>query len=261
MLDVDRGDRASVLLRAQVDAQVGQRRLVANLLFELSYSCCIIGVGGSIMTKPGLKEKAIQLRVTKRESVKSISRALGVAVSTVSLWVRKYPLTTEERRNRWQSAYKKGGEAVRAMFKKLRSEIADDAGREFAKLSKDSGFMFGLGLYLGEGAKSQSISMSNLDLGVLRIFVSWCSEFLGARKFSGCIFSDDAVNYRKFCREVERAIGARVAWCSWPIRDSRINKTKDWKRKYGTVMVRVVGVPRASARVETWLKLSKASIV
>jgi|ERR1700722_1456958 len=42
------------------------------------------------------KEEALRLRVVDRMSLAKIAIALGIAKSTASLWVRDFPLTTEE---------------------------------------------------------------------------------------------------------------------------------------------------------------------
>lgn len=49
------------------------------------------------------KEEAIRLRTEKRLSLKDIAETLDVSKSTVSLWLRDYPLTENERQSR-QSA-------------------------------------------------------------------------------------------------------------------------------------------------------------
>ena len=52
------------------------------------------------MAKHELHEKARMLRIENRLSVKCIAKELGVARSTVSLWVRDIPLNEAEKRER-----------------------------------------------------------------------------------------------------------------------------------------------------------------
>ena len=48
------------------------------------------------MAKEDLKQEAIQLRLVDRLSLKDIAVRLSVAKSSVSLWVREYPLASGE---------------------------------------------------------------------------------------------------------------------------------------------------------------------
>lgn len=54
------------------------------------------------MAKPGLHQEAIVLRRDSRWSIPEIQTKLGVSKSILSLWLRDYPLTEEERRVRRQ---------------------------------------------------------------------------------------------------------------------------------------------------------------
>lgn len=51
-----------------------------------------------------IKKEALNLRINHRKSIKAISRELSLAKSTVSLWMRQYPLTAEEKHTRYVQA-------------------------------------------------------------------------------------------------------------------------------------------------------------
>ena len=67
------------------------------------------------MAKVEMQKEAIRLRVEGRKSLLEISRELKVSKSSVSTWVRNYPLTEEEiqekgkTRNRWRAPKKDRG--------------------------------------------------------------------------------------------------------------------------------------------------------
>jgi hypothetical protein len=52
------------------------------------------------MTKPDLQREAIRLRVKERKSLGEIQSLLSVAKSTLSLWLRPYPLSHDEMKRR-----------------------------------------------------------------------------------------------------------------------------------------------------------------
>lgn len=59
------------------------------------------------------KDTAIKLRLDKRLSVKAIARELGCSTSSVSHWVRDYPLSDEEKKERMVLNGSKGGRKKR----------------------------------------------------------------------------------------------------------------------------------------------------
>lgn len=137
-----------------------------------------------------LREKAIRLRVEKRKSYSAIRKELGVPKSTLSYWLRDFPLSESEilelRRLGW-----KAGEAGRERYRntlRKKKEQADDCVYKryckcFRKVSKDSEFLFGLALYLGEGAKKKEsqLVLANTDSDVIRFFIHWCEKFISVQ--------------------------------------------------------------------------------
>lgn len=138
-----------------------------------------------------LRQRAIDLRTTENLSYGAICNKLGVAKSTLSYWLKEYPLTKERilelRRAGWSK-----GEASREKFritmreKRLLKEniIYDKAKLKFGKLSKDSIFTAGLMLYLAEGTKRDvhRIVLANTDPRIIKFFIKWMTEFLNIPK-------------------------------------------------------------------------------
>ncbi len=138
-----------------------------------------------------LREKAIQFRVKDELSYSEIKSRLQVSKSTLSYWLRDFPLSDEKilelRRKNWTK-----GEASRERFRVsmrkkkevLAKQTYDKYRQKFKRISKETFFAAGLMLYLGEGAKKKesSIVLANTDTKVIRFFVRWLIEFLGIPK-------------------------------------------------------------------------------
>ena len=135
-----------------------------------------------------LREQAIRLRVEKNFSYGEIRKRLNVPKSTLSYWLREFPISEERilelRRQGWEKS-----EASRERFrntmrekKKLKDrEVYNKYKRKFAEFSKDTFFAAGLMLYLGEGDKKNNarIGLANTDSVVIEFFIRWMIDFLG----------------------------------------------------------------------------------
>lgn len=117
--------------------------------------------------------------------MKSIASKLAVGKSTVSLWVRDIALT-EKQRLRLRERMISGGHKGRMMGaqankeKRLRCiEFANNqAKREIIILKKEELFFVGLGLYWGEGVKSESggFAVVNSDPRIIQIMIRWFTD-------------------------------------------------------------------------------------
>lgn len=128
------------------------------------------------------KETAIQLR-NKGYSYGMIRQQLGISKSTLSDWLRAIPFTPND------EVLKRVGEARlksaiynhRLKFEnilRMKAEAKHDVG----EVSARDLFMLGIGLYLGEGSKSQEqIRIVNSDPLILKLASRWLREFLGLR--------------------------------------------------------------------------------
>lgn len=134
-----------------------------------------------------LRNKAIKLRIEKELSYSEIRRRLGVPKSTLSYWLKDYPLSKDKilelRRAGWSK-----GEASREQFRtsmrKIKEQKADliykSQLRKIGRLSDKSLYVAGLVLYLAEGAKKKesTIVLANTDPSVIKFFISWMNKFL-----------------------------------------------------------------------------------
>ncbi len=122
-----------------------------------------VGYGGKLVER----ERA---RVLRRGgwTYPAIARELGVAVSTVSRWCRDVEPPAGRRRapHPWQADV---GADERRASQDARALIGDLTDRDL--------LLYGIGLYHGEGAKSQGVRMANTSPVVLLAFVAWLRRF------------------------------------------------------------------------------------
>jgi len=134
-----------------------------------------------------LREQVIKLRIEKELSYAEIRKRLGVPKSTLSYWLREFPLSEERilelRRQGWKKSEAKI-ERFRVAMRKKR-EIKDQEAykkyqKKFANLSKETFFIAGLMLYLAEGGKRDyaRIAFTNTDPMIIKFFFNWLIEFL-----------------------------------------------------------------------------------
>ena len=133
-----------------------------------------------------LRQKAILLRTENQLSYTAIQRILNVPKSTLSYWLKVYPLSEEEILKLRQKSWLKGEvsrERFRNTMRKKREalEMLEYRARrqEMADLNKDSFFVAGLMLYLGEGDKKNKyrVSIANADPLVIKFFLKWLRDF------------------------------------------------------------------------------------
>lgn len=121
-----------------------------------------------------LKDKALFLR-KEGYSYKHIAEKTGFSKSTLSDWLGALPYTPNVYtisvigKARAASGAKKS-EIKRASIKAARQEAIKQLGR----VTQRDLYMFGLGLYLGEGSKTNSIvRVVNSDPQVIQLAISW----------------------------------------------------------------------------------------
>jgi len=138
-----------------------------------------------------LREQAIKLRTEKDFSYSEIRKRLGVPKSTLSYWLREFPLNEKRILELRRQGWKKGEvarERFRATMRKKQKEkcrqVYERYKKKLAKLSEDAFFVAGLMLYLGEGDKSHyaQISLSNTDSKIIKFFIQWLIDFFGVAK-------------------------------------------------------------------------------
>lgn len=134
------------------------------------------------------KEEALRLRIDEQLSYSEISKKLKVPKSTLSGWLRDYPLS-RERISELQHSEASREKYRNTMQKKRISkerEIYKRQKRKIKNISKQSLFAAGLLLYAAEGGKTNysTISLANTDPKLINFFIWWLDSFLGVAKES-----------------------------------------------------------------------------
>jgi len=127
------------------------------------------------------REKALLLR-KQGMSYSQIKKILKVSKSTLSLWLRNYPLLKERIRELQKS------EAVIEKIRNTKRKKKEKRHKEIYKIQKKllfpfnnrEFFLLGLGLYWGEGTKCRQdgLSISNTDPSIIKFFIYWLNKSL-----------------------------------------------------------------------------------
>lgn len=133
--------------------------------------------------KTALKQKAIELR-KKNYSYSQIKNKIGVSKSTLSSWLKEYPLSEKEiKRLRDNSAIRieKYRNTMQQKKTNRREKVYKEISKYLGNFKERDYYLAGLFLYLGEGLKTQeyTISVANTNPVVLKFFIKWL-EILGA---------------------------------------------------------------------------------
>ncbi len=128
------------------------------------------------------KEKALELR--KQEmSYSQIKKELGISKSTLSGWLKNYPLSEErirELRDHNDQRIERCRETKRKKKEKRLGEFYLEQKNKIFPLNRRDLFIAGLFLYWGEGSKtiSSRISVSNTNPSVIIFFADWIIKYL-----------------------------------------------------------------------------------
>lgn len=132
------------------------------------------------------KEKAIALR-KQQMSYSQIKNILGINKSTLSGWLKNYPLTEErikELRDNNHQRIERCRETKRKKKEARLNEFYQEQINKIFPLNERDFLIAGLFLYWGEGSKtlSGSIGISNTDPAVINFFINWIVKYLNLPK-------------------------------------------------------------------------------
>ncbi len=138
------------------------------------------------MAKLKDRERALELR-KKEMSYSQIKKALKVSKSTLSYWLRDYPLSKErirELRDCNEQRIEKCRNTKRKKKKKRLEEFCKEQKKLIFPLNKREFYLSGLFLYWGEGTKTSEarISISNSNPAVISFFILWLDNGLNIPK-------------------------------------------------------------------------------
>lgn len=129
------------------------------------------------MAKIKIREQALKLRAYGK-SYSQIKSLLGVSKSTLSLWLRKYPLSQKQMRLLRDLSEIRIEKFRQTMFLKKEARLNKlylEVKREILPFSERELLLVGLLLYWGEGSKGLpgSLSVSNSNPQLLRFALYW----------------------------------------------------------------------------------------
>jgi len=136
------------------------------------------------------REKALALR--KQEmSYSQIKKILGVSKSTLSYWLRNYPLSGQRIKRlqrmgarRSEHAIEKFRETMRRKREKRLEQFCKEEKKIIFPLTNRENLLAGLFLYWGEGSKNPftELAISNTDPSVIKFFITWLIKILKVPK-------------------------------------------------------------------------------
>ncbi|MEI7742013.1 MAG: hypothetical protein WCJ29_05970 [bacterium] len=127
-----------------------------------------------------VKEQACVLR-SQGLSYRDIVSRLGVSKSSVSLWCRYVPLSSEQRevlQNR-RGDQMKGIRVAHTQFWNKRREAFFEGVRKAEELFNNAEFIAGLMLYWAEGNKQRNAAIANSDEEVVLVMIKWFRNYYG----------------------------------------------------------------------------------
>jgi len=132
------------------------------------------------------REKALILR-KQGLSYSQIKKTLKLSKSTLSVWLRGYPLSKQrirELRDWNEQRIEKYRETMRQKRETRLNQFYKEQKKLIFPLSKREIFLAGLFLYWGEGSKNNNanLSISNTDPSIIKFFINWLIGNLSVSK-------------------------------------------------------------------------------
>lgn len=210
------------------------------------------------------REKAISLR-RAGYSYTYISERTGLSKSTLSSYLSRVPYTPNKHtRNSIGKARAKSGQTKARIKNESLAFAKYQAAKDIGQLSERDILMVGIGLYIGEGSKTQDIiRVVNSDVRVINLFIKWLCIF-GYNKKNLAIrihlYPDSDITKVESYWSLKT--GLNKCQFQKAYIDSRINKDRRRRGKYqnGTahVTVRSAGDKRfgvaLSRRIGAWME-------
>lgn len=131
------------------------------------------------MTKEYLHKEALNLRKAGY-SYSYIQKKIGVSKSTLSDWLTGVPYKrNQETIDVIDRARLMANEAKREIKRKSINDAGEQALKDIGKFTKRDLFMYGIGLYTGEGSKTGGlVRVVNSDPKIIKTSIFWFREIL-----------------------------------------------------------------------------------
>jgi transcriptional regulator with XRE-family HTH domain len=183
-------------------------------------------------------QEAIRLRQQDGLPIREIAKKLGVAKSSVSLWVRDVELSPQQKevllgKNPVYNRQLEGGKARKEASRKEREKFQEE-GRDLVK-ERTSQTMLALcaGLYWGEGSKNKNVlSITNTDPQLLLTFISFLKQYFDVQPDQIAISIQLQASNEKTLEEVEKYWLETLSLPSESLRKSmrKASPTRVWQK-------------------------------
>jgi hypothetical protein len=127
-----------------------------------------------------LREKARELRASKRLSIDELAERLALSRSTIYYWVRDMPIPGSGSGGVWpETARRKGTRAMQRKYRLLREEAYAQGLAEFDALTIEPTFRDFVCLYIAEGFRRDRnrVLVANSDVAVVALADRWIRRF------------------------------------------------------------------------------------
>jgi AcrR family transcriptional regulator len=198
-----------------------------------------------------LRERARQLRTTKRLSLDEIAERLALPKTTVYYWIRDLPLG---RARNWSKGQRKGNRAMRAKYRRLREEAYARGLAEYDELIELPTFRDFVVLYIAEGYKRDRnrVAIVNSDERVIAMAAGWLRTLTDNRlHYSVQYHADQSLRaIRQFWSSV-LGIDDSVITLLRKSNSGQLNGRR-WRCKHGVMSIRVDDT-YLRARLQAWI--------
>lgn len=170
-------------------------------------------------------------------TLQDIATELGVAKSSVSLWVRDVPFTPSKRRTGPQRRPHPFHEAKLAQIAALNAEGA----RRIGALSEAAFLAAGVALYAGEGAKRDgAVTFANTDPEIVRFHCAWLRRFFSVdeARLRARVYLHEGLDLDAAEEHWSRVTGIPRAQFGKPYRAKADPTRRLTKHEFGCVYVR-----------------------
>jgi excisionase family DNA binding protein len=204
---------------------------------------------------PYLREKACEMRISKRLTIDELAERLALSRSTVYYWVRDLPIPGSGPGGGFSTAAQRAGtRAMQQKYKRLREEAYAEGERSFEELALDPSFRDFVCLYLAEGFKRDRnrVAVGNSDPAIVSICDRWVRRFTNKTvKYAIQYHADQDVNeLRRFWAMTLGIDPGQIAFQRKSNSSQLTGRT--WRSRHGVLTV-VADDTLLRARIQAWM--------
>lgn len=187
-----------------------------------------------------LNLRAIELRKLGL-SLKDISEAIGINKKKITKWIKGVNAIDPTCQSKFEGLGSIVASKNRTLARlKRENSFLKEADVLFEQYKNDPLFMLGLGLYWGEGAKTnKQFNLSNADLNLIKCWLSWCNKFAKNVLLHYTVYGHEDVVQQEAFKFWGQNLGISIDKFVLSVPNSSKNKRPKRILPYGTL--RIVG--------------------